>query len=132
MGQFSQWSHERLGNSTPLQSHHFFKQAEPDFLVKLLSQYLGNPRNASTPMKSLTHKQGSYVSQNLSFLMENKITYRKQRLDVLAEHVDLLLTDKYALDVKVCNAVQINSSRMMDTCRQRSIHSKNQWIIPIR
>ena len=47
--------------------------------------------------------------------MENKITYGTQWPDVIAEHIDLLLIDRYALDVKVCNAVQINLSRMIDT-----------------
>ena len=84
------------------------------------------------PIKSLTHKQGSYASQNLSLLMEKKITYETKRPDVLTEHVDVLLTDRYALDVKVCNIVQINASRMMDTCRHQSRHSKNQWTMPIR
>ena len=84
------------------------------------------------PIKSLTHKHVSYASQNLSLLMENKITYGAQRPDVLVENIDLLLTNKYALDVKVCNAVQINVSRMMDTCGHQSRHRKNQWTVPIR
>ena len=84
------------------------------------------------PIKSLTHKQGSYASQNLSFLMANTIIYGRQRPDILAEHIDLLLTDRYALDVKVCIAIQINASRMMDTYRHQSRHSKNQWTMPIR
>ena len=50
--------------------------------------------------------------------MANKIAYGTQRLDVLAENVDLLLTDRYALDVKVCNAMQINASRMMNTSEE--------------
>ena len=112
MGQFSQRSHERLGNSTPLQIHHFFKQDELDFSVNLLSQYLGKPRNASTPIKSLTHKQGSYASQNLSLIMENKITYGTQWPDVLAEHVDMLLTDRYAMQ---CKSMRVGWWTLADT-----------------